>query len=380
MSFLGMHLTVWIGKSVPAPAPPMFLEVLESVEVTHSDEGRSGFQVILQMGRSGPLDLVDFRLIKDPLLNVYNRVLLMVTFGASPRVLMDGIITRTETSPSNEPGSSRLTITGEDVSVMMDLEEKSEEHPAQMDSLVALKIIASYAQYGLIPMVIPPSVIDPPIPIDRIPVQQETDLGHLQNMAKRHGYVFYVIPGPAPLTNTAYWGPPLRVGVPQRALSMNMGPDTNVEDISFSNNSMAPTTLSGKVQDRLTNQVIPVVTPASTRLPLSLRPAWAANFPNVRTKQFRASGLTAIQALARAQGEMDASQDQVVTASGTLDALRYGGLLKPRELVGVRGVGYTNDGFYYVKSVKHIIRKEAYKQQFVLTREGTGSTTPFVIP
>jgi len=145
MSFLGMHLTVWIGKSVPAPAPPMFLEVLESVEVTHSDEGRSGFQVILQMGRSGPLDLVDFRLIKDPLLNVYNRVLLMVTFGASPRVLMDGIITRTETSPSNEPGSSRLTITGEDVSVMMDLEEKSEEHPAQMDSLVALKIIASYA-------------------------------------------------------------------------------------------------------------------------------------------------------------------------------------------------------------------------------------------
>ena len=67
-------------------------------------------------------------------------------------------------------------MTGEDVSVMMDLEEKSAEHPAQDETIIALKLIASYAQYGLIPVVIPPVVIDPPIPIERTPVQQGTDL------------------------------------------------------------------------------------------------------------------------------------------------------------------------------------------------------------
>ena len=43
--------------------------------------------------------------------------------------------------------------------------------------------------------------------------------------------------------------------------------------------------------------------------------------------------------IARAQGTTDASVD-AVSAEGTLDALRYGSLLQPRALVGVRGAGY----------------------------------------
>ena len=72
----------------------------------------------------------------------------------------------------------------------------------------------------------------------------------------------------------------------------------------------------------------------------------------------------------------------MVTATGTLDALRYGRILKPRGLVGVRGAGEHYDGTYYVKTVTHKIdvRKGEYKQAFTLTREGVGTTTPFVVP
>jgi len=42
---------------------------------------------------------------------------------------------------------------------------------------------------------------------------------YLSETAQRYGYVFYIIPEPAPLTNTAYWGPPERMGVPQRSPS-----------------------------------------------------------------------------------------------------------------------------------------------------------------
>jgi hypothetical protein len=55
-------------------------------------------------------------------------------------------------------------------------------------------------------------------------------------------------------------------------------------------------------------------------------------------------------------------------------------VLKPRGIVGVRGAGFTHDGFYYVKSVSHSISKGQYKQRFNLTREGTGPITPMVVP
>jgi hypothetical protein len=376
---LGTHLTMLIGPTIAVPAPPPLLEALGRVEVTHSDEGQSGFQITFQVGRSGPTDVLDYALLANPLLKPFNRVILIVTVNAMPRVLMDGIITHQELSPSNEPGASTLTVTGEDVSVMMDLEERSAEHPAQDETVIALKLIAGYAQYGLLPKVIPPLAIDPPIPIERVPVQQGTDLQYLRQIAERHAYVFYVVPGPAPFTNTAYWGPPVRLGVPQRALSVNLGGETNVDRLSFRTNALGPTTVSGRAQDRLTNQALPVRTFASLRPPLAVFPLWLVNQPNVRRTQFRQSGLNAVQSMARAQSTTEASMD-AVTAQGELDALRYGDLLQARALVGLRGAGYSYDGFWYVKRVQHVIQKERYTQSFTLTREGLGSTTPAVIP
>ena len=134
-------------------------------QVTHSDAGRSGFQLVFQAGRDPVTGLIDYPLLSLPLLRPFTRVVLIVTFGGIPSVLMDGIITHQQLDPGSQPGAGQLTVTGEDVSVMMDLEEKSAEHPAQDETIIALKLIASYAQYGLIPVVIPPVVIDPPIPV-----------------------------------------------------------------------------------------------------------------------------------------------------------------------------------------------------------------------
>jgi hypothetical protein len=376
---VSLQLTLLIGPSVAVPAPPMLIEALDHVEVTQTDEGRSGFQITFTAGRGGISGMMDYPLLSLPLLRPFNRVILILTFNAVPRVLMDGFITHQQLVPSNEPGASTLTITGEDVSVMMDLEEKSVEHPAQDETLIALKIIATYAQYGLVPVVIPPVAIDVPIPIERTPVQQGTDLAYLTRLAERNAYVFYVVPGPVPFVNTAYWGPPKRVGVPQRALSINIGPDTNVDSLSFRNNALQPTLVAGQIRDRLTNQTMPVQTFASTRTPLAMQPAWLVNQPNVRSTQLRHSGLTAIQAFARAQAITDASSD-AVTAEGEMDGVRYGGILQAGGMVGVRGAGLTNDGFYYVKRVKHTLSKETYTQSFTLTRDGTGSLSPVVVP
>ncbi len=377
MSFLGTHLTLLIGPSVPVPAPLNVLESLESVEVTHSDAERSGFQITFKVGRSST-DLLDYALLSSPLLKPGNRVVLLVTFNAVPAVLMDGIIMDQQLAPSNEPGASTLTVTGEDVSVMMDLEEKSVEHPAQPESVIALKIIGSYAQYGLIPSVIPPPAIDVPLPTECTPVQQGTDLEYLQDMASRFGYVFYITPGPAPLTNPAYWGPPERLGVPQKAISINMGPNSNADIPNFRYDALATAFVNGQIQDRQTNAVLPVQTFASTRPPLVSQPVWATQ-PFVRTRQVRQSGLNTMQAMTQAQVETDASTDNAITVSGELEADRYAALLKPRGTVGLRGAGFSFDGIYYVKSVTHNIRRGDYTQNFALTREGLGAISPVVV-
>lgn len=378
MNLIGTTLTLWLGPTVPVPPPPAFLEALDEVEVSTSDTGRSGFRLTFRVGRNDTMPL-DFELLLGPLLQPFSRVLLVVTFSGVPQVLMDGIITNQQLSPGNEAGTSTLTVMGEDVSVMMDLEERSAEHPAQNEVVIALKIIASYARFGLIPMVIPPPSLDVPLPIERIPVQQGTDLDYLQQMARRYAYVFYVSPGPAPLTNTAYWGPPVRAGVPQRALRTNVGSNTNVRSIDFQYDGLAPTRMEGQVQDRRLNTTLPVRTFASTRLPLALQNPLLMQ-PSTRVRQFRQSGVDTTQAFARAQADTDSSTDRTVTASGELDALRYENILRPRGLVGLQGAGFSYDGLYYVQQVTHRVRRGSYSQNFTLTREGTGSTTPAVIP
>jgi len=375
---LQLRLTLLVGPTVAVPAPPLLIDALDKVEVTQTDEGRSGFQITFTAGRGGIIGLMDYPLVSLPLLKPFNRVVLILTFNGVPSVLMDGIITDQQLVPSNEPGESTFTITGEDVSVMMDLEEKSAEHPAQDETVIALKLITAYAQYGLVPVVIPPLALDVQLPIERTPVQQGTDLAYLTLLARRNGYVFYISPGPAPLTNTAYWGPPKRLGVPQRALSINMGPQSNVDSLRFRNNALPPTLVEGQIRDRSSNQTLPVLTLASTRTPLSALPAWLVNQPNVRRTQLRNSGLTAVEAFARAQGITDTSTD-ALTAEGQMDGLRYGGVLQAGGVVGVRGAGLAHDGLYYVKRGSHTVSKETYTQRFTLSRDGTGSLTPVLV-
>ncbi|HLF26608.1 MAG TPA: hypothetical protein VJG32_09740 [Anaerolineae bacterium] len=379
MNLLGIHLTLLIGKTIPKPAAPLLMEALQAVEVTLDDEDYSGFELTFQAGRSGPADLLDYALLSNPLLKPFNRVILIVRFALKPIVLMDGVITHQQLSPGAEPGAGTLTIKGKDVSVMMDLEEKPVEHTAQDESAIAKKIILAYSQYGLVPDVAPaPSA--PPNPAERTPVQSCTDRAYLKETAERYGYKFYVTPGPAPKTSIAHWGPPERLGLPQRALSVNLGPETNVDSIRFTHDAEKPNLLAGDILDPFLNKRMPIQTFASTRLPLSKQFALVTRAA-VRRKRFdQAAGKDFMQAMARAQGMTDASTDDVLQVTGELDALRYNGLLRPRGLVGLRGVGLSHDGLYYVKSVTHTIGRGQYKQSFTLTREGLGATLPVVIP
>jgi hypothetical protein len=400
-----------MGPGIAVPAPLDLAEALKSVSVTNNDTGRSGFSLTFEVGRTSPLDMLDYALLLNPLLRPFTRIVIVVTFGVLPQVLCDGVITNLQLQPSNEPGASTLTVTCEDVSVMMDLHELPFPWPALPADAVVGLILLKYAQYGIVPFITPAIFPNPPPPTERVPVQNMTDLNYINFLAARQGYVFYVEPGPAPNTNYAYWGlphipPPYRAGPPQKAITFNSGPETNASSVSFTYNALAPTVVAGVIQDSRLNVSIPIVTsPLGLRVPLASQPAIIVNQPNVRlsllpstpqqarratsggggtAEEFAeartTAGLEIAEAILRAQATTDTSTDNVVTVSGELDALEFGDILRARALVGLRGVGYSYGGYYYVKSVSHQISKGQYKQRFTLTREGTGSLTPLVVP
>src|SRR4029077_3648364 len=138
-------------------------------------------------------------------------------------VLMDGFVTRQEITPSNDPGQSTLTITGEDLSVAMGLVEFSKKYEGfSMDAFVQA-VLAPYRLLGVVPVVIPPYIEYVLPQTDKWQSQvSQTDLDFIRFLARSTGYTFYVDPGPLPGQSTAYFGPDIHIPVPQPALNVDM--------------------------------------------------------------------------------------------------------------------------------------------------------------
>jgi hypothetical protein len=376
MALPGLLLTVLAGATVPVPLPEPVVSRLRSVKVTETDSERSAFSLSLDAGRSGPLAAFDNPLLTGSPLQVGARVVLLVTLGAVPTVLFDGIVTQTALTPGDRPGNATFDVQGEDASYLMDIEERDVEYPALTDYLQVLAVLGPYAAQGILPAALPTPVSEPSLPTEQVPVQQATDLRHLASLADRNGYVAYLMPGPVPGTSSFYWGPPVRAGLPQPALSIDLGAQTNVLSApTFKTDAVGPVQVTGAVQDPATGQTVPVQARASLRPPLAAVPLSAVT--QVRTRRLRESGTGTATATGRAQAAVDASADAVV-GEGELDGARYGSVLRPRGLVGVRGAGWSYDGLWYVRQVVHELAPGSYRQKFVIAREGYGSTVPVV--
>ncbi|HEY0044658.1 MAG TPA: hypothetical protein VGB62_08925 [Allosphingosinicella sp.] len=367
-------LQLWVGGLVPEPAPAEVVEKLESVEITRSATSPSVFQLRFHADRtigSSP----DFALLSGGLLAPWNRVIIGVTFNNSTTILMDGFITHQELTHDKQFSASSLTVTGEDVSILMDRVQISIEWPMMGDSLIALTVLAKYAMIGIVPEVIPtPADLIPTI-VERVPQQNGTDRDYLGQLAAPYGYRFHVTPGPEPMVNSAYWGPPRNVGTVKPALSMDVGSATNLEKISFQLDSLAPVQVYGMVQDNETEEDFPLATFGSTRLPpLAADPALSPAGLLQRRDLFTDPRYGYFQAMVDAQATTDVSTDNAVTAQGEVDTLRYGAVIEAPGLIDVRGAGLSYDGRYRVNSVTHTIGRGTYRQAFVLAREGTGST------
>ena len=366
----GFHLTLLIGPGIAAPVPQAVLDALESVTVTTSSDGASGFQLEFTLTNRSPLQTLFLLSAGAPVPLV--RVAIIMTVNGTPEVLLDGVATNHEIRPGADAAKSRLTVTGEDLSRVMDyIDFTGTPFPGMAPETRVLLILAKYAAFGIRPLVVPSVLLDLPIPTDRIPVQKGSDLCYLRSLAAEVGYVFYLEPGPEPGQSVGYWGPEIKVGAPQKALSINFDADTNIERVSCNFQSQDRTLPVVVVHDPVTRVPTRIPVPDITPLnpPLGLFPP----VPLGIERMAASAKLSPIRATAIALAQA-ARSAEAVTATGSLEVARYGAVLKARRLVGLRGVGTAFDGLYYVKSVTSRIRRGAFTQDFSLSRNGLVST------
>ncbi len=175
----GIQLTLMMGPIIPLPAPRVVIDALDSVEVHTSDGAASGFQLKFQFTSKSALNTIfliaagnSTSMVTPPL-----RVLLIVTLNGRPQPLFDGVMTNVEVQAGGQGSSGTVTVTGEDLTKVMDMQDFSGlPFPAMpIEARVAL-LCAKYAAFGIIPLPIPILFPDVQIPIDKIPAQKGTDL------------------------------------------------------------------------------------------------------------------------------------------------------------------------------------------------------------
>jgi hypothetical protein len=370
-----VRLQLLVGP-VPLPVPRAVLDAVQEVKVeSGSGETQSGFEITFRLSNRSPLHTL-FLLTGGAGIPVL-RVVIAVTLGGETTVLMDGVMTHHEVRSDGGP-TSTMVVKGKDTTALMDIVPLDGlPYPAMPPALRVLVALAKYAAFGVVPLVIPSVLEDVPIPIERIPRHQGTDYGYIRALAQEVGYVFYIDPGPVPGVSKAYWGPEIRLGVPQRSLDAALdGPHRRVKSLSFRFDKEKKELPIVYIQEPASKVPIPIPIPDVTPLnpPLGLVPPLPPKLKFLNDTAGLNPLVAAMRGLAYAGRHTDA-----VFGTGSLDVARYGKVLKSRGLVGVRGAGEAFDGLHYVTSVTSTLRRGEFTQSFTLARNGLLSTLP-VLP
>lgn len=357
----GVTLTLKMGPVAVKPVPETVAAAFESVDIALSATERSGFQLNFVFSKTSTIatDLLPSGFF-DPM----NRVMLIATLNGVSRVLADGPIKRHDVSATTTPGENRLTVSGEDILGYLDaVDFTGIPFPALPPFARVGMLLAKYPMFGVIPMVIPSVSAALFSPTEKIPAQQGTDYEYIDALAREAGYVFHATPGPNPGMNTVYWGPQVRTGTPQPALSVDFDQASNIDQMSFSVNGDAMQISYGFIKIANFPVPVPELPVGLLKPPLAKRPIVPTRIRLMETE--RLSALDAAGRILSGSGNGDP-----VTASGSTNLARYGQPINPGTLIGVRGAGAAYDGNWYVSNVSHSLSRGSWQQSFQLAREG----------
>ena len=346
-----------------APAPAALVAAVQSLQIEDhaamADLLRLKLTVGVRPDGSGWTVLDDDAFPRLAEVEVHGRI------GTAGQTLIRAHVVETAVSFSTQPGQSVLTVVAMDPTALMNLEEKVRPWPDMADSDIATAI---FAEHGFAPVVEDSQPARPDA--EQRTTQRGTDIQFLQQLARRNGYECYVETSPAGVLE-GHFHPPATDQKPQGVLTVNMGQDTNVSAFAVRNDMLRPTTVRVKGLD--VDAPSDPAADAREQTDANLGPG-AAPADRPRVVLLTGNGLSKAGDLqAAAQAAVDRS-GWAIRAEGELNASTYGGVLRAKRPVLVRGVGRAFSGTYYVERVLHVFTGDGWTQRFTLRRNALGLT------
>ena len=347
-----------------SPASPELMDAIKQLEV--EDHARMADMLRLSVAVSVRENGSGWNVLDDGIFDRLTNIKVKVTVGSgSAEPLIDAYVIETNTDFSNEPGRSMLRVVAMDPSVLMNLEEKVREWPDMADSAVASDI---FGEYGFEPDVeqTQPSRQE----VDHKAIQRGTDIQFLRQLAGRNGYECYVETNAGDGRPKAHFHKERLEESAQGVLSVNMGRATNVDKFKARYDMLRPTTAQATGLDAETRSDQPAQAESASQRVLGGASALGGERP--RRVLLSRTGLAETGELQTlAQAVVDQSS-WAITAEGELSTVAYGGVLRAKRPVEVRGAGRQFSGTYYVERVLHVIRGDGYTQRFSLRRNASG--------
>src|SRR5215475_10562906 len=118
-----VYLTLLIGPVIAVPAPKVVMDALDTVTVTTAAGSTSGFQMTFTFTSSSELNSI-FVIAAKQAAGIETppiRVILVATLNGNPNVLFDSVMTNVEAQPKQSGGPGQISVTGEDLTKVMDM-------------------------------------------------------------------------------------------------------------------------------------------------------------------------------------------------------------------------------------------------------------------
>lgn len=342
-------------------APDLFLSLMQ-LEVEEDHRLAGSFRVKLAINRGGD-GLWTF--LEDERIKPWAKITISVNVADEDEEIITGYVTQLKPHIAPEENGSYLEIWGMDPSCLMSLEEKIKAWPNMSDSDIAGQV---FAEYSLTPEVDDTGVIHDEA-IATI-MQRDTDIQFLKRLARRNGFECFVsgVKG--------YFRKPVLDGDPLPVLAAHFGAETNLINFDAKLNSLRPTKVEMHQIDIVGKQTQDAVAEAGEQEQLGRDRAESLAAPNglvarTHVRQAVAVNQPEMENLCRAMFD---EAEWLIEASGEVESVLYGAVLRTRSLLPIKGVGEVFSGSYYVTHVKHSFQSDNYKQQFKARRNALAPT------
>jgi phage protein D len=346
------------------PAPPEVLGAIQQLQV--EDHARLAdmlrLRVLLGLRENGS----GWRVLDDELFPRLSRIEVKVRIGTGDAIpLIQAHVIESHARFSNEPGASALDVVAMDPTVLLNLDEKVRAWPNMSDSDIASAI---FGEYGF-----DTDVESTAVSYDEdnvTTIQRGTDMQFLRQLARRNGCEAFVELNEQSGQLEGHFHRPRVEETPQGTLSINLGAETNVDLFSARHEMLRPATAAGNALASDNHEPQNGEAQDSSVRTLGRGTTQPADRPR-RVLLSQTGSTSAAELQSYAQSVVDDAAF-AIRAEGELNTVSYGGLLRAKRSVNVRGAGGQLSGVYYVEKVLHTFGSEGYTQKFFLRRNALG--------